>query len=100
MENAVKTVTVLGGRHEIVVYKQKGSLWLASGEFMGQPLQVQAPTRIAAAREWRDVAGFDGHEGGETAESIWPTAFIFMGLSLLFVTIVFGLPVLSRGTPF
>jgi hypothetical protein len=100
MEGGVKSVTVLGERHDIIVYKHSGSLWFAAGNFMGKPLKVQGPTRTAAAKEWRDAARYNGLDSGELSPSFHPTPYILTGLTLLFATILFGLPILSRGTPF
>jgi hypothetical protein len=100
MQGEVKTVKVLGQRHEIMVYKQPGSSWFASGNFMGQPLKVQGSTRGAAAKEWRDAASYNGMDAGELAESRRTGMFVLMGLLFVFSAILFGLPVLSWGRPF
>jgi hypothetical protein len=100
MIGGVNTVKVLGQRHEIVVFKQPTGVWLAAGNYMGEPLRVSGSSRSAAAREWRDAAKYKGIEDGGLAETGPSPAFFVMGLALLFITVLFGLPILTHGTPY
>ena len=100
MQGGVNTVKVLGKRHDIMVYQQPSSEWLAAGNFMGEPLKVPGPTRSAAAKEWREAARYKGADGEDVALSGRTAMFVFMGLTLLFGAVLFGLPVISRGMPY
>ena len=41
---------------EVHVYKKGKTVWIATGDFMGEPLQVKAGTEVGAVRVWREVA--------------------------------------------
>lgn len=55
------TVSVWGKDYEVSVHQRSKSVWIARGEYMGQPIEVQARTPTAAAALWRDTAQYRGN---------------------------------------
>lgn len=43
---------------EITVVQKSKSVWIASGEYMGQRFSVQGRTANLAAAKWRDAAHY------------------------------------------
>jgi hypothetical protein len=54
-------VIVWDTQYEISVHQQSKSVWIASGTYLGETLQVKRPTYGAAIKGWRDAAQYSGN---------------------------------------
>jgi hypothetical protein len=41
---------------EVMIYKRGKTVWVATGEFQGEPLHITARTEIGAERQWKALA--------------------------------------------
>jgi hypothetical protein len=58
---AAHTVVVWGKEVEITVERHSKSVWIATGDYMGKPIQVQDATQGAAIKRWREAAEYQGN---------------------------------------
>ena len=49
-------VEVWGKPHDVNVSQRSKSVWVASGEYMGQQIQVTDRTATSAAKRWQEAA--------------------------------------------
>ena len=54
-------VTVWGQPLEVELYQKSKSVWIASGTYMGESLEVKRPTKGAALKGWKDAATYRGN---------------------------------------
>jgi hypothetical protein len=47
--------------YEIIVEQKSKSVWIASGEYMGNYLQVKGSSSSAAAKHWAEAARYKGN---------------------------------------
>jgi hypothetical protein len=53
------TVTVGGRQYDLMAHQRSRALWIARGEFNGQPLEGTGRSPSAAAHDWREKARHD-----------------------------------------
>jgi len=58
-------ITVWDKPYEITVHQKSKSVWIASGHYMGQYLQVKGSTASQAESHWREAARYKGNLGIE-----------------------------------
>lgn len=58
---AVQRVVVWGKPYEISVYQRSKSVWIATGDYMGQTLEVKGASETTAARRWQEAATYKGN---------------------------------------
>jgi hypothetical protein len=51
-----RKVSVLGELHEVNVYRQSESVWIAIGDYMGQTITVHEKSDGAAVKSWSEAA--------------------------------------------
>lgn len=52
------TVLVWGKREPVTVFQVSKSVWVASGEYLGNHIEVKGRSRGAAAKLWADAARY------------------------------------------
>jgi hypothetical protein len=55
------SVTVWGHRYPVSVYQKSKSVWVASGEYMGESISVQDRSAGTALKRWREAATYKGN---------------------------------------
>jgi hypothetical protein len=58
---ARRTVEVWGKRCELETYQKSGSVWVASGEYMGESHSTQDRSETTAVKRWREWAEYKGN---------------------------------------
>ena len=58
-----RTVSVWGKPHKVTVYPKSKSVWIATGNYMGQSVEGKGSTERAALRAWHDAACSRGNDG-------------------------------------
>jgi hypothetical protein len=53
-----QTVIVWGERYELTVHQRSKSVWIARGDFDGEPLEGKGRSPSAAAGNWREQARY------------------------------------------
>ena len=53
-----QTVIVWGEQYELIVHQKSKSLWIARGDFDGEPLEGKGHSPSAAAGSWREQARY------------------------------------------
>jgi len=48
---------------EIVVYQRSKSVWIASGDYMGEHLETKGASHSSAAAHWREAARYKANIG-------------------------------------
>ncbi len=51
-----RTVQVWGKTYKVAVHQRSKSVWVASGDHMGQPIETQDRSAGAALKRWREAA--------------------------------------------
>jgi hypothetical protein len=54
-------VTVWGEAITVEVHQVSKSVWIASGEYMGQRIDTKDRTASSAAKRWREAATYRGN---------------------------------------
>ena len=54
---------VWGEEYEVRVRQKSKSVWIASGEYMGEHLVSEGSTARSAAAHWREAARYKGNDG-------------------------------------
>ena len=57
------SVRVWGESFDIEVHQKSKSVWIARGEFQGQPLETKGSSASSAAKHWQDGAQYRGNDG-------------------------------------
>ena len=57
----IHIVKVWDEPHEVSVRQKSKSVWIASGDYMGKPLQTQDRSESAALMRWREAARYKGN---------------------------------------
>jgi hypothetical protein len=52
---------VWGKPYEVRVRKKSKSVWIATGDYMGEPIEGKAATPGAAVKRWRENAAYRGN---------------------------------------
>jgi hypothetical protein len=55
---SVHTVEAYPETCQVSTYKRGKTVWIATGTFMGEPLQQQGRSEATALRNWKDIAEF------------------------------------------
>ncbi len=50
------TVEVWGKPYTVTTYQKTKSVWIASGEYMGEPIQTKGRSKGAAIKRWKERA--------------------------------------------
>lgn len=59
MQNSVKAALLVWGKtHDITVYQESETVWVAVGEYSGEHIEVKAPSENSAAALWREAARY------------------------------------------
>jgi hypothetical protein len=64
MENARErtiTVSVWNERWKITVYQKSKTVWIAVGDYKGEPIEVKGSSERSAIRAWTDAARYRGN---------------------------------------
>jgi hypothetical protein len=56
-----KKVLVHGKPHDVEVYQKSKTVWIAVGDYMGEPIRTQDSTSGAALKRWREAAEYRGN---------------------------------------
>lgn len=51
-----RTVQVWGQPQKVDVWQKSKAVWVASGDYMGQPIETQDRSAGAALKRWREAA--------------------------------------------
>jgi hypothetical protein len=62
IHSAKMILVVWGQQCEITVYQKSKSVWIASGDYMGESIQTKGSSERAAAAHWRDAAHYKGND--------------------------------------
>jgi hypothetical protein len=46
---------------EITIYQKSKSVWIAVGEYMGEPIEEKGSSANSAAAHWRNTAQYKSH---------------------------------------
>ena len=57
------TIRVWDEPQEVSVYQKSKSVWIASGEYMGERLEAKASSESAAVKHWQEAARYRGNVG-------------------------------------
>jgi hypothetical protein len=60
-----RKVSVLGELHEVNVYQQAESVWIAVGDYMGQKITAHDQSAGAAVKSWSEAARQKSASQGE-----------------------------------
>lgn len=55
-----KEVEVWGKQYTVTLYQKSKSVWIASGEYLGEHRTVQDRSANSAAKRWREWAKYKG----------------------------------------
>jgi len=61
MSEREHTVTVWGTPCKVSVYRKSKSVWVASGDYLGEAITVQDRSAGSALKRWREAATYDGN---------------------------------------
>jgi hypothetical protein len=56
-----RTVDVWGKPQTVEVFQKSKSVWVASGSYLGQPVEVQDRSAGAALKRWQEAARYRGN---------------------------------------
>jgi hypothetical protein len=54
------TVRVLGKRYIVSVHQESKSVWVAMGDYMGEPVECRASCKRSALASWQEIARYKG----------------------------------------
>ncbi len=56
-----RTVAVWNEHCSVTVYHKHKTVWVASGDYIGEPLETKGSSMTSALAHWRDAARYKGN---------------------------------------